>query len=578
MKVLSGILVLLVGLILAPSALAGNLIVSSTVLGDPTGALTIADVAGRVTSPMGSSLDASSTNTAYWLCLRVRAPANGSKVVLFIRPSFLNEIRLYEAGSGNPLTWKTRVTGNRYPYRDRDRASTSLSFVVDVTAPEATYYLRFKTRSPMRFGVEAVEPAEAERWDRQRDLVVLFFATAMLCLLFWAILTYLQDRQPVNGLFALHQAVYTLFGIVATGYLAPWIPARFPQLGDGLNIVLYCAISFTPVLFCRALFRPYEPPPLLMRGLNLFLWTFPALLVAIALGYDTQAVNAAAALIKITWLYFVVIAFFLRVERTPSRRLLQIFFVSILMNNVAFWLASRSSRIASVINLTAMQVLIVDGLVIGALFAMILHTRARQTLLEAQQSALDLLLVQKKFEIERELKKQAELQAQTDYLTGLFNRRRFVESAERELERAIRFHSPLTLLMIDIDYFKAINDNWGHGIGDAVLKEVARLIRDALRSVDIFGRTGGEEFAAVLVETDGDHALEIAQRLCTIVADAAIVPPGAERIPVTISIGLAQLNGRKINFSSLLNEADRAMYNAKEAGRNRVAVCEQGCR
>jgi diguanylate cyclase (GGDEF)-like protein len=574
LKLRFSVVLLFVGLALARPVLASDLIVSRTMLDDPTGALTIADVAGHVTTPAGPSLALGIANTAHWVCLRVRQPANGGKVVLFIRPTYLNEVRLYEAGPGNPLAWKTRVTGNRYPYSERDRPHISLGFVVNVTGPEATYYLRLKTRSPAYLDVVAVEPAMADGMDQHRDLVIMFFATAMLCLLLWVILSYFENRQPVVGLFALHQAVYTCFGLVSTGYLAPLVSARFPQLTDWVNIVLYCAISFTPLLFCRELFRPYEPPRLLMRGLSLLLWVFPVLLLGIALGYDTQAVIATSALIKITWLYFVVIAFSLRVEHTPSRRLLQIFFVLILMNNVIYWIASRSSRFASLINLTAIQTLIIDGLVIGGLFAMILHTRARQTLREAQQSAVDLLLVQKKFEIEQKLKEQAELQAQTDYLTGLFNRRSFVESAERELMRAIRFQRPLTMLMIDIDHFKAINDTWGHGVGDIVLQNVSQLMHETLRNVDIFGRTGGEEFAAVLVETEGSDAVDVAQRLCTVVAEAVIVPPGAGRVHVTVSIGLSQLQGRNISFNSLMNEADQAMYEAKEAGRNRFVASE----
>jgi hypothetical protein len=390
------VLVLFAGLILAQPVLARDLILSRAVLEDPTASLTIAEVAGRVTAPpAGASLVVPSTNAAYWLCLRVQAPTSGGKVVLYLIPTYLNEVRLYEAGSGNPLTWKTHVTGNHYAYGDRDRAERSLGFVVDVAAPESTFYLRFKTRSPESFSVEALSLAEAESRDRQRDVVVTFFVTAMLCLLLWAILNYLLDRQPVTGLFAIHQAVYTLFGVVATGYLAPYIPARFPQLVDSLNIVLYCGIGFTPLLFCRELFRPYKPPPVLIRGISLLLCVFPLLLVAIALGYDTQAVNANAVLIKITWLYFAVIAFSLRVERTPSRRILQIFFIAILMNNAIFWFANRNTWIAAKFSLTAMQTLIIDGLVIGGLFAMILHTRARQAQQEAQQAAVDLVLVQK---------------------------------------------------------------------------------------------------------------------------------------------------------------------------------------
>ncbi len=384
----------------------------------------------------------------------------------------------------------------------------------------------------------------------------------------------LRTAEPVVGLFTLHQAVYTFFGIVTTGYLAPLVPARFPQLADWVNVVLYCAINFTSILFCRALFKPYNPPRSMMRGLNLLLLTFPVLLAAIALGYDSSAVIANSAIIKITWFFFIGIAFSLRAESTPSRRLLQVFFVAVLLNNLAFWLAGRSVRFASIVNLPAIQLLIIDGLVIGGMFAMILHTRARQAMREAHQSAVDLILVQKKLELERELKKQAELQARTDYLTGLFNRRHFVESAERELERAVRCHRPLTLLMIDVDHFKAINDAWGHAVGDVVLQSVSNLIRDALRNIDILGRTGGEEFAAVIVEAEGQDACEVAQRICTVVAAASIAPQGAGNIQVTVSVGSSSLKGREIPFSKLLDEADHAMYKAKLAGRNRQAVHE----
>jgi diguanylate cyclase (GGDEF)-like protein len=244
------------------------------------------------------------------------------------------------------------------------------------------------------------------------------------------------------------------------------------------------------------------------------------------------------------------------------------------MSNLVFWLASRSSRIASIVNLTAIQLLIVDGLVLGGLFALILHTRARQAQLEGLQSTLNLLLVQKKFEIEQTLKTQAEFQANTDYLTGLFNRRHFVELAERELARSIRFQRPFALLMIDIDQFKAVNDTRGHSAGDAALQEVAHLIHDTLRDVDIFGRAGGDEFTAVIVEADGDRALGAAERLRAVVADAVIVPPGTARVQVTVSIGLSQLKGRNIDLKGLMNEADRAMYNAKQGGSNRIAVFE----
>jgi len=408
--------------------------------------------------------------------------------------------------------------------------------------------------------------------EQRRDLLLTSFVTAMLFLLLWAILNYVLDHLPEVGLFAIHLATYTLFGIAAAGYLAPICPVRFPHLADSAYAILYFAINFTTVLFCRELFKLYDPHPLSMRGLNLLMGAFPFLLVAFALGFAGFAVSFNAVLIQLTWLALAATAVAFREDDFPRRWIIRSFFVIVCLSNAAFWVAARTGRIASTTNLRDTQILIVNGLAVSGFFIVILKARALHAQRMAQQSYLDLLRVQKKFDIERELKRQAELQAQTDYLTGVLNRRRFVETAENELARAMRYQRPLSLLMFDLDHFKMINDTWGHAIGDVVLQEFSRLIRDALRGADIFGRTGGEEFAAILVETEGGAAASVAQRLCATVADAVISPPGAGRIPVTVSIGLTQLKGRGISFDELLNEADQAMYKAKEAGRNRVSV------
>jgi diguanylate cyclase (GGDEF)-like protein len=127
--------------------------------------------------------------------------------------------------------------------------------------------------------------------------------------------------------------------------------------------------------------------------------------------------------------------------------------------------------------------------------------------------------------------------------------------------------------MVDIDHFKTINDTWGHSAGDTVLQEVSHLIRNALRDVDIIGRMGGEEFAVMLVETDVDQARQLAQRLCTTVADTMIVlKEGVPPLQITISVGLTGLKGRDIDFDSLLNEADMVLYSAKQSGRNKVVI------
>ncbi len=570
MKHLFAIMALITGFVIASPAFAGDLVISRAVLEDASGKLTITDVVRSEFKPAEAVLNKGFTNSAFWLRLRVRAPAKGSDVVLFIRQPYLNEIRLYEADAGDPASWKTRATGTSHPYSTRDRASNSLSFAVNMATHEATYYLRLKTRSMSQISVEALTPDEAQYRDYQIDLLEMFFVTSMLLLLIWAIHSYLLDRLPVVGIFVIHQAVYTFYGVAITGYLAPFIPAGYPHLAYLATSISYCGIGFTPLFFCRELFKPYEPPPALMRGLNLLLLAFPLQLATIALGYSTYAVVSNLVLVRFSWWYFVVMTFTLRKEQQPTRRMLQIFFGTITLVLTLFWLSNYSIPSGITYSLSGRQILIATGLIIGGLFAMILNARLRRLLHEAQQSTLDLLLTQKTLELERELKEKAECQARTDFLTGLFNRRHFLEVAEHEPARALRYKKPLSLLMIDIDHFKTVNDSWGHSVGDAVLQKIAHLIRNTLRDADIISRMGGEEFAALLAETDEDQAMQAAQRLCAIVANTEIVVQEDIRIHLTISVGLTELKGRVITFDSLLKEADAALYKAKQSGRNRV--------
>jgi len=574
MKRILGILALMALCFPAARAASSDLIGSRTVLEDKTGTMTLAEVVHREGTPFGHTLATNGAGTVLWVRLQVHAPAQGSKVVLYILPTYVHEVRLYEAGPGDPSQWPTRVTGNLYPYAQRDRVSTALGFVVNVTAPETTYYLRL-ANCPLLFSVEAMSPEEAIAKDHRRDLLVVFFLTSMLGLLLWAVHAYYLDREPVVGLFALHQVVYTLFGFVHTGYLAPISSARFPYLADWMGNLLYLLINFTIVLFCRELFKPYNPPAWALRLFSVFLWAFPVLLILGAAGYTNAALLLNALLIRTTWVYLVVIVFLLRTEAAPKRRLVQIFFIFIWLNNLAFWYVNHGSLPIARTDLGMLQILVVDGLLIGGMFALMLHARIRQKLREGYQSALDLQRVQQRFEIEQEQKRQIEVQAHTDYLTGLSNRRHFLALAQRELTLAISFHRPLTLLLIDVDYFKRINDTLGHRAGDTALQKIAGVLRDVVRKDDILGRIGGEEFAVMMVGMEGEPSVRIAQRLCTAVMDAEIAQDGAERIPVTISIGLTQLRGRNMDFSSLMEEADQALYRAKHAGRNQVFVSSE---
>lgn len=165
-----------------------------------------------------------------------------------------------------------------------------------------------------------------------------------------------------------------------------------------------------------------------------------------------------------------------------------------------------------------------------------------------------------------------ERQAHTDFLTDLANRRYFMELAEAELARALRYRKPLSLLMLDIDHFKAVNDNHGHKTGDRILQNLSAILRETLREVDIPGRLGGEEFAVILPETGTEAAFEAAERLRLAIADTPMQTETGGMLSITVSIGVATLTEALVDVETLLKHADDALYVAKNSGRNQVRM------
>lgn len=171
---------------------------------------------------------------------------------------------------------------------------------------------------------------------------------------------------------------------------------------------------------------------------------------------------------------------------------------------------------------------------------------------------------------QKEFQSRLEKLANTDVLTGCASRRFFMERAEEELLRVRRYGGELSMLMLDLDHFKNVNDLHGHEVGDSVLKKFVQVCQALLRDVDVLGRLGGEEFAVMLPQTASEQALNIAERVCQAVAAADVPLQTGPPIHVTTSIGIASLGAGDTSIGVLLNRADTALYKAKDAGRNRI--------
>ena len=164
--------------------------------------------------------------------------------------------------------------------------------------------------------------------------------------------------------------------------------------------------------------------------------------------------------------------------------------------------------------------------------------------------------------------------ASVDELTGIWNRRKFLELAENEAERYVRYLRPYSLMMIDLDYFKTVNDRFGHVSGDNALKQFAGIVSRQIRSIDIFGRLGGEEFGIIMPETGIEEALVLGGRIFKALHSTDINVADGSAVRVTASIGLAQACKAHNSLDEVISAADTALYRAKQKGRDCMEAAE----
>ena len=188
---------------------------------------------------------------------------------------------------------------------------------------------------------------------------------------------------------------------------------------------------------------------------------------------------------------------------------------------------------------------------------------------KAETNQLETILCQVLYPVRNAiLYKRAVVSSQVDPLTGTNNRAAFDSAIEKEVERSHRHHMPLSLAVIDIDFFKQVNDNYGHSTGDSVLRKVTEVIKDTLRASDELFRYGGEEFTVILNGTDNDGATNVAERIREEIENAYFEHEDGT-LPLTVSIGISSLTTRD-DAKRLFNKADAALYRAKETGRNKI--------
>jgi diguanylate cyclase (GGDEF)-like protein/PAS domain S-box-containing protein len=212
------------------------------------------------------------------------------------------------------------------------------------------------------------------------------------------------------------------------------------------------------------------------------------------------------------------------------------------------------------------QCKISDDIIIDTEVSLMVFHADKQPLYNQQGRLIGLIGISTDITAAYHLRSKLQQLANSDPLTGLFNRRSFTSFCEHEFFRATRYFQPFSLMIIDIDLFKAVNDTYGHLVGDEVIQRVANICKDHVREADVVARIGGEEFAILLPETDIDAAYVLAERL----RDAQQQYDEQQGPSITISIGVATLRSQDETFLETFKRADNALYSSKNVGRNSV--------
>lgn len=553
-------------------------------LEDATGTATLAEVVARAGdfSPLPTDVaDYRFSSSAYWFHLRVANRRDlPATYYLDIRHATLDHLDLHVLRADGRV--ETLATGDRVPSLAKPFPSATPALPFRLAAGEsADLYLRAHTEGGSMLVPLAVSDQEGMERSLADERTWHGLLLGLYALLFvFNVLVFLMFRERSS----LYFAVFLPFAFLSSASLSGFVPTAFFADGTWManeGLVFSTGMAFLAnLMFSREFLRLGDlgrrrPLFATLVAVGLFMVASPFLL-------PIRWAFAAGALILILTpaMPVAVGADVWRGGRTDAR-----FYVA---GQSLGWAGLLGFGLA-VYGVVPFKPLFIEGVAIGIglgalLLAVALMERVRD-LARAKavaERAAAAALLHRKEELERlvtertaELDKAriaAEALATTDVLTGIHNRRGVLDLAERALKLARRSGRPLALAIFDLDHFKDINDRHGHPEGDRVLREVARTVAATVRTTDLFGRLGGEEFLLVLPDTSPPEAFLLCERVRE--ALAGRVSAGAPPEPVTASFGVVCTDAHSGDLGLLQSAADRALYAAKNSGRNRVVAAE----
>lgn len=314
---------LLLLVLLPPLSQGTELIRSQSVLEDPTGTLRIQQVVSSPDFfPLTSMLVKGYSDSAFWLRIDVNPLPEGGLIQLRIRPTFVDDVRLYAPDPALAGGWEQRISGDRYPFNASDRSITALGFVVMPKVP-TTYYLRLKTTSSSILHVQALALADANQKDAVLVLFQMGYLAFIVAVLFWSLHEYWKSREIVMLSFAFYQAFSMFFSLALMGYLAPFEPVGWNGWMDAFTSMMIMVATLSGIIFHGVNLGLYSPSRSLLRALWALAAWVPLQMLFYLLGHERWALQVNALVVLVLGVLLILLALSASKEGQPSRRVLR---------------------------------------------------------------------------------------------------------------------------------------------------------------------------------------------------------------------------------------------------------------
>jgi len=495
-------------------------------------------------SPLHASVDAHLfTSSSFWYRFELLNPSNEPlERLIVIEIPWIDFIRATIISPDRSV--HTYTTGNVFPYSQRSAQHRLCNVEHRFVPGYSTVYVQVKTRDPFIVPISVTDRLNLMIEDAKDSVLNGFVYGFIAAMLIYNLFLFLTIRAPYYAFYVLYLASFIIMTLSYNGYTFQLLFQNEPEIQNWMQSTTIFLFSISGLMFAKS-FLNFKH-------------------------YSTYINRISKALIYF-YLIVMVLSVFAGYHIHVALSIAMSVFYSLYVVGVAIYSLVRGNRSAKFFLLGTMAGLVGTAITALTVMAVIPFTQTGFKAVDYGMIIDTILLslaLADRVRIAQEEKTLAEQEAKTDPLTRLPNRKAYYEITAKEIGRSLRYGNSLSLLMLDIDHFKAINDTYGHAAGDEVLRSFAKIFQEELRENDFIFRIGGEEFVFLLPGTKQEDAAKFAERLRIRIESTRIVFNEYE-IDVTVSIGVAEYRQHERSIEPSETRADEALYRAKSAGRNR---------